>query len=161
MILFSWCLVWKNILKKILWFLPCTHLSWIHSDLLADGNFHSQTPFYLFNLTNPQNWGYLLASSSCPWKQITRLIKIVAGYHGSGRHCGLLERKLLWVSEIHTEGGGDRSVSGFGCLAVLLRHWLWGEMRRPQMSSSPQSWSINSQLRAQCLVDAGYTVNIC
>lgn len=66
---------------------------------------------------------------------MTGLIKIMAGYHGSGCHCGLVGKEVSVVSEVHTQGGGDESVSGFVCLAVLLIDWCDGEMERPQLSS--------------------------
>lgn len=40
---------------------------------------------------------YLLASSSCPSKQMTRLTQILAGHHSSGCHLGLIGKEVIVV----------------------------------------------------------------
>ena len=40
---------------------------------------------------------YLLASSSCPSKQTTRLTQILAGHHSSGCHLGLTGKEVIVV----------------------------------------------------------------
>lgn len=64
---------------------------------------------------------------------------------------GYLERKLLWWSEIHTEGEGDENVSGFGCLAVLLVAWLSGDTE-----VSMSSFGFDQKLSSFPLLEDGF-----
>lgn len=49
---------------------------------------------------------------------MTRLIKIIAGYHGSGCHCGLIRKEVIMVIRNTYERRREESISGCGCLAV-------------------------------------------
>lgn len=76
---------------------------------------------------------YVLVSSSCPLKQMAKLITIIGGYHAvavpvgdwKGSHCGYQK---------DGKGRGE-SVGGCDCSAALTPRW---EMQRPQVVSSPE-----------------------